>query len=111
MSILLSRAFHDSLRVHGIDRVAPPDLKRAKQTETVQRFKVRLITSAAEDLSTKIEFSRRSVDCNAITFAGSGRGKRGPGLPRPVSSSGIASTLLNCFAVIPGLVVVVAKRS
>jgi hypothetical protein len=37
-------------------------MTRAKQTETVQRFKVHLLTSAGEDLATKIEFSRRGLD-------------------------------------------------
>lgn len=40
----------------------PPNIARAKQTETVQRFKVHLLTTAGEDLPTKIEFSRRGLD-------------------------------------------------
>ncbi len=40
----------------------PPNISRAKQTATVQRFKVHLLTTAGEDLPTKIEFSRRGLD-------------------------------------------------
>jgi len=62
MAILGSGGLADTLRTYGVDRVVPPDLGKAKQTETVQRFKVHLITSAGEDLSTKVEFSRRGLD-------------------------------------------------
>jgi hypothetical protein len=51
-----------SLRPLGVDAIRPPDLSRAKQTETVQRFKIHLLTTAGEDLATKIEFSRRGLD-------------------------------------------------
>jgi hypothetical protein len=61
-SILSSSGLTDTARSAGIERIRPPDLARAKQTETVQRFKVHLITSAGEDLATKIEFSRRGLD-------------------------------------------------
>ncbi len=59
MQILGSPSFHDALRTYGIRRIVPPDLSRAKQTETTQRFKVHLLTVAGEDLFSKIEFSRR----------------------------------------------------
>ncbi len=62
MSILTSSVLADTLRTFGIERIVPPTISRAKQTETVQRFKVHLITSAGEDLSTKVEFSRRGLD-------------------------------------------------
>ncbi|MDQ7840951.1 MAG: nucleotidyl transferase AbiEii/AbiGii toxin family protein [bacterium] len=62
MAILTSSALADTLRTFGIERIEPPAISRAKQTETVQRFKVHLITSAGEDLSTKVEFSRRGLD-------------------------------------------------
>jgi predicted nucleotidyltransferase component of viral defense system len=62
MAIFGSASLNDTARSFGIDQVRPPDLARAKQTETVQRFKVHLITSASEDLATKIEFSRRGLD-------------------------------------------------
>ena len=62
MSILESSGLAATMRTFGIERVQPPDVSKAKQTETVQRFKVHLLTSAGEDLATKIEFSRRGLD-------------------------------------------------
>ena len=62
MSIFKSGGTIDTARSLGIDQVRPPDLTQDEQTETVQRFKVHLITSAGEDLATKIEFSRRGLD-------------------------------------------------
>ena len=59
MKILQSPSFNDTLKPFGVERVIPPDISRAKQTETTQRFKIHLITSAGEDLFTKVEFSRR----------------------------------------------------
>lgn len=59
MEILQAPSFQDSLKPFGIEKVVPPDIARAKQTETTQRFKIHLITSAEEDLFTKLEFSRR----------------------------------------------------
>jgi hypothetical protein len=62
MSIFRSGGMIDTARSFGINEVRPPNLTHAKQTETVQRFKTHLITSADEDLATKIEFSRRGLD-------------------------------------------------
>jgi len=62
MTILESSGLVDTLRTFGIERVQPPTISRAKQTETVQRFKVHLLTTAGEDLPTKIECSRRGLD-------------------------------------------------
>jgi len=62
MDILESPALSAAMRPHGVREVVPPDLARAKQTETVQRFKVHLLTTANEDLFTKVEFSRRGFD-------------------------------------------------
>jgi len=62
MSILSSSGLADTARSSGIESIRPPDIAHAKQTETVQRFKVHLITTAGEDLATKIEFSRRGLD-------------------------------------------------
>lgn len=59
MHILGSLSFGNTLKPFGIDRVIPPNITKAKQTETTQRFKTHLITYAGEDLFTKIEFSRR----------------------------------------------------
>ena len=61
MDILGSKGFSDSLKLFGIEKVVLPDMAKAKQTQTTQRFKVHLLTSAGEDLFTKIEFSRRGL--------------------------------------------------
>lgn len=59
LNILSSNALGSSLNVYGIEKIIPPNIEKAKQTETVQRFKVHLITKSGEDFFTKIEFSRR----------------------------------------------------
>lgn len=59
MRILEARSFRDALRPYGVEGLGLPDMAKAKQTETTQRFKVHLLTFAGEDLFTKIEFSRR----------------------------------------------------
>lgn len=59
MEILQAPSFHDAIEPFGVERVVPPDIFKAKQTETTQRFKLHLITSSGEDLFTKVEFSRR----------------------------------------------------
>ena len=66
MKILKTSSFHDMLKPFGVQRVVPPDMDRAKQTQTTQRFKIHLVTDAGEDLFTKIEFSRRGFEgsCN-----------------------------------------------
>ena len=66
MKILQTAPFHDSLKPFGIERITPPDISRAKQTQTTQRFKIHLITSADEDLFTKVEFSRRGFKGEVI---------------------------------------------
>jgi hypothetical protein len=65
MKILQASSFQDSLKLFGVERVVPPDISRAKQTETTQRFKVHLVTSSGEDLFTKVEFSRRGFKGSA----------------------------------------------
>lgn len=64
MQILASPSFNNNLKPFGIDEIVPPDLRRAKQTQTTQRFKVHLITPAGEDFFTKIDFSRRKFENN-----------------------------------------------
>lgn len=61
MEILSTRGFTDSLKSFGIERIVSPDLTKAKQTETTQRFKIHLLTSGGVDLFTKVEFSRRGL--------------------------------------------------
>jgi len=62
MKILSTRSFEDIFKPYGIERVIPPDITKAKQAETTQRFKIYLITFAGEDLFTKVEFSRRGTE-------------------------------------------------
>lgn len=57
--ILSNAAFQRSLRTCGIDDIKINDPAKAKQTETTQRFRVRLITPSGDQLPTKVEFSRR----------------------------------------------------
>lgn len=59
MKILGLASFIDGLKPYGIERLGLPDMTKAKQTETTQRFKLHLLTAAGEDLFTKVEFSRR----------------------------------------------------
>ena len=66
MKILQAASFRDSLKPFGIRVIIPPDISRAKQTQTTQRFKIHLITAAEEDLFTKVEFSRRGFKGEAI---------------------------------------------
>lgn len=66
IKILRSRGVVDNLTFLGIESVVPPDLARAKQTETTQRFKIHLLTAGGEDLFTKIEFSRRGLKGTAV---------------------------------------------
>lgn len=67
LNILSSVSFSTLLRAYQIERIVPPNMKTAKQTETVQRFKIHLINSAGEDLFTKIEFSRRGIESDVLT--------------------------------------------
>jgi hypothetical protein len=69
INILKTRAFQENLKPFGIKEIIPPNIGSAKQTETTQRFKIHLITSAGEDLFTKIEFSRRGFDGKVIVEA------------------------------------------
>lgn len=59
MKVLGTPSFQEKLKPYGISRLALPDILKAKQTETTQRFKVHLLTEAGEDLFSKVEFSRR----------------------------------------------------
>ena len=61
MKILQLPSFLDTFKPFGIEEIVPPEITHAKQTTTTQRFKIHLITSAGEDLFTKIEFSRRDM--------------------------------------------------
>ncbi|PIW67752.1 hypothetical protein COW09_01695, partial [bacterium (Candidatus Moisslbacteria) CG12_big_fil_rev_8_21_14_0_65_36_11] len=64
MRILKSASFQNNLKPFGIDKIIPPDMAKAKQTQTTQRFKIHLITPSKEDFFTKIDFSRRKFENN-----------------------------------------------
>lgn len=66
MEILSARGFSDSLKSFGVEKVVAPDITKAKQTETTQRFKIHLLTFGGEDLFTKIEFSRRGLKGSTV---------------------------------------------
>ncbi len=66
MDILSTRGFSDSLKSFGIEKVVPPDIIKAKQTDTTQRFKIHLLTRSGDDFFTKIEFSRRGSNGSAV---------------------------------------------
>jgi len=69
MKMLNNSSFQENLKPFGIAGIIPPDIVKAKQTETTQRFKVHLISSSEEDLFTKIEFSRRGFSGNPVVGA------------------------------------------
>ncbi|MCK5160066.1 MAG: nucleotidyl transferase AbiEii/AbiGii toxin family protein, partial [Candidatus Aureabacteria bacterium] len=54
MEILNARSFIDNLRTLNIVQIIPPNIAKAKQTQTTQRFKIHLITCSGEDLFTKV---------------------------------------------------------
>lgn len=66
MKIITSTSFINELKSFGIESIRPPDIKKAKQTSTTQRFKIHIITHNNEDLFTKIEFSRRHSSGNSV---------------------------------------------
>ena len=61
MAIVTSPSLQEALASFGVRSIVAPDIGKAKQTETTQRFKIHLITSSGEDMFTKIEFSRRGI--------------------------------------------------
>jgi len=67
MTILNNRTFRENLKPFGIADIRAPDITKAKQTETTQRFKAHIILSSGEDLFTKIEFSRRGFSGDVVT--------------------------------------------
>ena len=59
LGVLESRSLAHALRRFSVEQTTA---KVAKETETVQRFKVHLVTSSGEDLPSKIELSRRGLE-------------------------------------------------
>ncbi len=66
MKILSNASFQEIFKTFGVAKVVVPNMIKAKQTQTTQRFKVHLVTFSGEDLFTKIEFSRRGFKGTAI---------------------------------------------
>lgn len=60
--ILENASFRRSLATYGIVDLKINDPAKAKQTETTQRFRLRLVTQTGEEFPTKIEYSRRSIE-------------------------------------------------
>jgi predicted nucleotidyltransferase component of viral defense system len=58
--ILESHSFRRVLLTYGIADLKINDPLKAKQTETTQRFRLRLINQVGEEFPTKVEFSRRT---------------------------------------------------
>lgn len=61
MAIVTSPSLQETLASFGVKSIIAPDIGKAKQTETTQRFKIHLTTPSGEDMFTKIEFSRRGI--------------------------------------------------
>ena len=61
MKILSNASFQEIFKTFGVAKVVVPNMIKAKQTQTTQRFKVHLVTFSGEDLFTKIEFFQRCV--------------------------------------------------
>ena len=61
MAIVTSPSLQEMLASFGVKSIIAPDIGKAKQTETTQRFKIHLTTPSGEDMYTKIEFSRRGI--------------------------------------------------
>lgn len=59
--ILEDPSFLRTLKIYGISDIKLADKAKAKQTETTQRFKLRLVNAAGEEFPTKVEFSRRDM--------------------------------------------------
>jgi hypothetical protein len=57
--ILEDKSLARAMQAFGVRAIQPNDRSKAKQTETTQRFRVRLVTNAGIELPTKIELSRR----------------------------------------------------
>ncbi len=60
--LLRDGAFRRVLAAAGIVDLDINEPRAAKQTDTTQRFRVRLVLSSGQELPTKVEFSRRRVD-------------------------------------------------
>lgn len=110
MKILGAVSFQDALKPFGVEKIISPDISKAKQTETTQRFKIHLITAAGEDLFTKVEFSRRGfkeeVEVRAVPDAFLRAYKMPPTL---VPHYGIRSAVIQKIEALAGRSVIQAR--
>lgn len=60
--ILEDISFLKQLNSYGISELILGDKNKAKHTETVQKFKLNLVTNSGVNLPTKVEFSRRKSE-------------------------------------------------
>ena len=74
--ILHDKALGRAMQAFGVREIVPNDPTKAKQTETTQRFRVRLVTEAGVALPTKVEFSRRTQDNTYTAVTASIPGER-----------------------------------
>jgi hypothetical protein len=58
--IINDESLKRKLRTYGIQDLIVNDTSKAKQTETTQRFRLRLIDKSGDEFPTKIEFSRHN---------------------------------------------------
>lgn len=66
--ILEDQSFRRRIKTFGIDDLLLNDPSKSKQTETTQRFKLRLVNRLGETLPTKIEFSRRNKNLKSHDY-------------------------------------------
>ncbi len=66
--ILNDDSFRRKLKIYGIQDFIINDPTKAKQTETTQRFRLRLVNQAGDELPTKVEFSRRKKEVTAYSY-------------------------------------------
>jgi hypothetical protein len=74
--ILEDKAFGRAMQALGVSSIQVNDPAKAKQTETTQRFRVRLVTPAGIELPTKVEFSRRPAKDSSTVITESIPGER-----------------------------------
>jgi predicted nucleotidyltransferase component of viral defense system len=68
--ILRDASFLRILQTYGIEKLILNDSAKAKQSETTQRFRFRLVNSNGEAFPTKVEFSRRrSLELSQVETA------------------------------------------
>jgi len=85
LKILAAPPFISIFKYYGISNIVTPDITKAKQTETTQRFKIHLLTFSGEELFTKIEFSRR-------------------GLKKGIIAQSVSDNILRSYKLIPILI-------